>query len=160
MTAWEFTFASIDGGALPLEQFRGKVMLVVNTASHCGLTPQYEGLETLYRSYRDGGFVLLGVPSNDFGQQEPGTAEEIKTFCTAKFAVDFPLAGKESVVGETAHPFYRWVVAEKGQEAAPRWNFHKVLIGRDGEIAGVYGSRIPPADLAVSIRAALDTPAA
>ena len=96
MTAWDFSFASIDGGDLPLAQYRGKVVLVVNTASYCGLTPQYEGLQGLYRSYRDGGFVLLGVPSNDFGQQEPGTAAEIKTFCTTKFAVDFPLAGKKA----------------------------------------------------------------
>jgi glutathione peroxidase len=155
MTAWDFNFASIDGEALPLAQYRGRVVLVVNTASFCGLTPQYEGLETLYRTYRDDGFVLLGVPSNDFGQQEPGSAEEIRSFCTTRFAVDFPLAGKESVVGNTAHPFYRWVVAERGQDAAPRWNFHKVLIGRDGEIAGVFGSRTPPVELATPIEAAL-----
>jgi glutathione peroxidase len=157
MTAWDFSFTSLGGGDLPLAGFRDKVVLVVNTASFCGLTPQYERLEALYKRYRDQGFVLLGVPSNDFGAQEPGSPEEIRSFCTTKFAVDFPLAGKESVVGETAHPFYRWVVAEKGNEAAPRWNFHKILIGRDGEIAGVFGSRTVPdaAEITAAVESAL-----
>jgi len=144
MSAWDFSFASIDGGDLPLAQFRGKVVLVVNTASRCGLTPQYEAMEALYRRYRDDGFVLLGVPSNDFAGQEPGTEAEIKEFCTTRFSVDFPLAGKAQVIGDEAHPFYRWVVAERGADAAPRWNFHKVLIGRDGTIAGIFSSRTVP----------------
>jgi glutathione peroxidase len=161
MTAWDFSFSSIDGGDLPLDRFRGHALLVVNTASQCGLTPQYEGLEALYRRYRDRGLEVLGVPSNDFGQQEPGTESEIKAFCTTRFKVDFPLAGKESVVGDTAHPFYRWIVAEKGADAAPRWNFHKVLIGRNGVIAGVFGSRTAPdaKELVGAIEAALEAPA-
>ena len=162
MTAWDFDFSSIDGGALPLQSLQGRVVLVVNTASQCGLTPQYAGLETLHRRYRDQGFAVLGVPSNDFGAQEPGSESQIKSFCTTRFAVDFPMTGKASVVGQTAHPFYRWLVAEKGPEAAPRWNFHKVLIGRDGGIAAVFGSRTPPeaAEIAAAIETALAAPAA
>jgi glutathione peroxidase len=144
MTAWDFGFTTIDGAPLPLAEFRGKVVLVVNTASFCGLTPQYAGLQALHRHRQGDGLVVLGVPSNDFGRQEPGTADEIREFCTTRFAIDFPLAAKEMVVGAGAHPFYRWLVAEKGEDAAPRWNFHKVLIGRDGAIAGVFGSRTPP----------------
>jgi glutathione peroxidase len=155
MTAWDFEFTALGGGDLPLARYQGNVVLVVNTASQCGLTPQYDGLETLYRTYRDRGFVLLGVPSNDFGEQEPGGPDEIASFCSTRFAVDFPLAGKAVVVGEAAHPFYRWVVAEKGPSAAPRWNFHKVLIGRDGAIAGVFGSRTVPG--APELKGAIET---
>ena len=160
MSAWDFGFSSIDGGELPLAQYRGQVVMVVNTASRCGLTPQYEALEGIYRQYRDRGFVLLGVPSNDFAGQEPGTEAEIKSFCTTKFAVDFPLTGKSSVIGAEAHPFYRWVVAERGDAAAPRWNFHKILVGRDGEIAGIFSSRTVPdaAEVTGAIETALESP--
>jgi glutathione peroxidase len=162
MTAWDFSFTTIDGDPLPLGTFRDQAVLVVNTASFCGLTPQYEGLQALYARYKDSGLQVLGVPSNDFGAQEPGTPEEIKGFCTTRFKVDFPLAGKETVVGAAAHPFYRWVVGQKGPDAAPRWNFHKVLIGRDGAIAGVFGSRTTPQapELTEAIEAALAAPAA
>ncbi len=144
MSAYDFAFRTIDGDDLPFDSFKGKVVLVVNTASACGLTPQYAGLEALYRQYRDQGLVVLGVPANDFGRQEPGTEAEIKEFCTTKFAVDFPMASKETVIGETAHPFYLWVKAELGEDAAPKWNFHKYLIGKDGGIAGTFGSRTVP----------------
>jgi glutathione peroxidase len=144
MSAYDFSFHAIDGGALPLETFRGKAVLVVNTASQCGLTPQYSALEALYRQYRDQGLVVLGVPANDFGQQEPGTNAEIQAFCTSRFQVSFPMAAKETVVGPTAHAFYRWAVAEAGEDAAPKWNFHKYLIGPDGGLAAVFASKTAP----------------
>jgi len=144
MSAHDFSFKSIDGGALPLSAYRGKAVLVVNTASFCGFTPQYKELEALWRKYRARGLVVLGVPSNDFGEQEPGSATEIKSFCETNYAVDFPLAAKERVIGPEAHPFYRWVAGELGEDAAPRWNFHKYLVGPEGELAGMWPSRVAP----------------
>ena len=150
MTAYDFSFRKIDGGELPLAAWRGKPVLVVNTASECGYTPQYAALEKLWRRYRDQGFVLLAVPSNDFGAQEPGTAAEIKAFCETHYQIDFPLAAKEKVIGRDAHPFYRWIVAELGEGGAPRWNFHKYLIGPAGSIAGAWPSRVDPIDHAIT----------
>jgi glutathione peroxidase len=153
-SAYDFSFRSIDGGALPLSNFKGKAVLVVNVASQCGLTPQYSGLEALWKENRDKGLVILGVPANDFGAQEPGTEQEIKTFCETRFAVDFPMAAKEPVIGAEAHPFYKWVASELGEDAAPKWNFHKYLIGRDGSIAATFGSRTAPD--APELKAAID----
>ena len=150
MSAYDFSFRKIDGGDLALSQWRGKPVLIVNTASECGYTPQYAELEALWQRYRDKGFVLLGVPSNDFGGQEPGSEAEIKRFCERNYQVDFPLAAKEPVVGRQAHPFYRWVSAQLGDGGAPRWNFHKYLIGPDGAIAGAWPSRISPTDPAIT----------
>lgn len=150
MSAYDFAFRRIDGGALPLALWRGKPMLIVNTASECGFTPQYAELETLWRRYRDRGFILLGVPCNDFGGQEPGSEAEIKEFCETRYAVDFPLAAKETVVGPEAHPFYRWIAAELGEGATPRWNFHKYLIGPDGALAGSWPSRVAPLSAAIT----------
>jgi glutathione peroxidase len=144
MTAYEFSFPSIDGEQLKLADWRGRPVLVVNTASFCGFTPQYKALEALWRRYKVRGLVVLGVPSNDFGQQEPGTAKEIKEFCETNYDIDFPLAEKQKVVGADAHPFYRWVVAELGEGAAPRWNFHKYLVAPDGTLAGTWPSRVDP----------------
>ena len=144
MSFHDIAATTIDGQPQQLSDYKGKVLLVVNTASYCGLTPQYEGLEALYARYREQGLVVIGVPANDFGKQEPGTEQEIKTFCTTRFSVDFPLASKEQVIGGEAHPFYKWAVAELGEDAAPKWNFHKYLIGKDGRIAGVFGSRTVP----------------
>lgn len=157
-SAHDFTFRSIDGEPLPLSNFAGKVLLVVNVASQCGLTPQYEGLEALWRDMRGNGLVVLGVPANDFGAQEPGTENEIKTFCETRFAVDFPMTAKEHVIGPDAHPLYRWVAKELGEDAAPRWNFHKYLFARDGSIAGTFGSRTAPdtPELKAAIVEALD----
>ena len=156
-TAYDFSFRSIDGGALPLSTFKGKALLVVNVASQCGLTPQYSGLEALWKANRDKGLVVLGVPANDFGSQEPGTEKEIKTFCETRFAVDFPMTAKEHVIGAEAHPLYKWVASELGDAATPKWNFHKYLFGRDGAIAGTFGSRTEPGapDLAAAIKDAL-----
>lgn len=143
-TAYDFSFRSIDGEPMPLTAFRGKALLVVNVASQCGLTPQYSGLEALWKANREKGLVVLGVPANDFGAQEPGTEREIKTFCETRFAVDFPMTAKEHVIGPDAHPLYKWLAQELGEDAAPKWNFHKYLFGRDGTIAGTFGSRLAP----------------
>lgn len=155
MNAHDFTFQSIDGVPLPLKAWAGRPVLVVNTASFCGYTPQYTGLEKLAQTYRDRGFVLLGVPSNDFGAQEPGSEAEIKAFC-ATFSVSFPLTKKEKVVGADAHPFYRWVAAEPGA-GAPRWNFHKYLVGGDGRLAAAWPSSAAPQskEVVAAIEAAL-----
>lgn len=145
-TAYDFTFTSIEGEPLPLSGYRGKVVLLVNTASRCGFTPQYADLQEVWSRYRDRGLVVLGVPSNDFGGQEPGSEAQIKEFCEVNFAVDFPLTSKEQVKGAGAHPFYLWAVTELGREAAPRWNFHKYLIGPDGQLAGWFATRTKPTD--------------
>lgn len=149
MTAHDFTFPAIEGGELPMKAWAGKAVLVVNTASFCGFTPQYRELEAIWRKYRDRGLVVLGVPSNDFGQQEPGKAAEIKQFCET-FDVSFPLADKQVVVGADAHPFYRWIVAELGAGGAPRWNFHKFLIAPDGTLRGGWPSSVKPDAAAIT----------
>lgn len=140
----EFSFTSIDGGPMPMSGFAGRAVLVVNTASLCGFTHQYGALQRLFETYRERGLVVLGVPSNDFGGQEPGTATEIKEFCEVNFAVDFPLTEKQVVKGEGAHPFFREVVAELGPQAAPRWNFHKFLVTPEGRLAGTWPSQVEP----------------
>jgi glutathione peroxidase len=145
-TAYDFAFTAIDGQPLPLSTYKGHPVLVVNTASKCGLTPQYEGLEALYKDYRDRGLVVLGVPCNQFAGQEPGTEAEIQDFCTLNFNVDFPLTAKTDVKGDTAHPFYKWAEAELGEAAEPKWNFHKILIGPGGEALAAFGSRTEPLD--------------
>ena len=125
---------SIGGGPLPTGNYKGQVVLLVNTASLCGFTGQYRGLEALWRKYKDKGLVVLGVPSNDFGGQEPGSNDEIKRFCEASFDVTFPLADKQAVIGPDAHPLYRWAAVQTGPLGTPSWNFHKILIGRDGRV--------------------------
>jgi glutathione peroxidase len=144
MSAHDFSFTTIDGQQLPLKSYAGKAVLVVNTASFCGFTPQYKGLEAIWRKYRARGLVVLGVPSNDFGEQEPGSATEIKQFCETNYDIDFPLTTKQHVVGAAAHPFYKWVAAELGEDAAPRWNFHKYLVAPDGSLAGAWPSKVTP----------------
>jgi glutathione peroxidase len=143
-TAYDFSFTSISGEPLPLAQFKGKPVLVVNTASECGFTPQYEELQTLHERYGPRGLVVLAVPSNDFGGQEPGSDSDIKEFCTVNYGVNFGLASKEHVKGDEAHPFYRWAREQKGALAAPKWNFHKYLIAPDGTLAEWYASTTSP----------------
>ncbi len=156
-TAGAFTFEGIDGKPLALADFAGKVLLVVNTASLCGFTRQYEGLQKLHERYADKGFAVIGVPSNDFGGQEPKAESDIKSFCETTFGVTFPLAAKTVVVGPKAHGFYAWAVAQLGAKAAPRWNFHKYLVGRDGRLVASFGTSVEPdaADLVKAIEAAL-----
>jgi glutathione peroxidase len=125
---------SIGGGPIPTASYRGRVVLLVNTASQCGFTKQYRGLEAVWRRYKDQGLVVLGVPSNDFGGQEPDRNDEIKRFCEATFDITFPLADKQIVSGSGAHPLYRWAAARTGTLGTPSWNFHKILIGRDGRV--------------------------
>lgn len=156
-SAYDFSFKTIEGKPLPLTTFENKVVLVVNTASACGLTPQYEGLEKLYSDYKGKGLVVLGVPCNQFAGQEPGTEAEIKGFCETKFGVDFPLTSKVDVKGPDAHPFYTWAEKGLGEPAVPVWNFHKILVGRDGHLIRAFGPRTDPLDAEVvgAVEAAL-----
>ena len=149
-SAHEYSFQTIDGQPLPLTSFRDKVVLVVNTASQCGLTPQYDGLEQLYSDYKDRGLVVLGVPCNQFAGQEPGTEAEIKEFCETRFNIDFPLTAKVDVKGDAAHPFYKWARDQLGEPAEPVWNFHKILIGKSGEALQAFGPRTDPLDTEVT----------
>jgi glutathione peroxidase len=143
MTAWNFTFTSIDGKPMPLSDFRGKVLLVVNTASFCGFTRQYKTLQALHEKYAAKGFAVIGVPSNDFNQETKDEAE-IKGFCEGMFGVTFPLTNKNVVKGDGAHPFYKWASEAMGADKAPKWNFHKYLIGRDGKLVASYVSKVEP----------------
>jgi glutathione peroxidase len=143
-TAYAFSFKTLDGKDLNLAERIGRPVLVVNTASLCGYTPQYAGLETLWTRYRDRGLLVIGVPSNDFGGQEPGGASEIHD-TAHRHGVTFPLSEKVSVKGEAAHPFYRWAALQRPGET-PRWNFHKYLVGRDGTLAAAFASAVEPTD--------------
>jgi glutathione peroxidase len=144
-TAYAFSFIPVEGNKeFSLLDFKGKVILVVNTASKCCFTSQYADLEKLYKEYKDQGFVIVGVPSNDFGSQEPGTNEEIATFCQLNYAVTFPMTKKETVSGEKPHPFYRWAKETLGFGTAPKWNFHKYLINRQGKLIDYFNSTTSP----------------
>jgi len=125
-------------------ELKGKVVFIVNTASQCGFTPQYKELQALWERFRDKQFVLLGIPSNDFGNQEPGNAAEIREFCEANYDANFPMTEKISVKGEDAHPFYQWVATYKEGAAIPKWNFHKIIIDRDGRLAAWFDSATEP----------------
>ncbi len=135
---------SLQDQPVSLCQFGGKVVLVVNTASHCGYTPQYEGLEKLYQRYRERGLVVLGFPANDFGSQEPGTNKQIAQFCEANYGVSFPMFAKTSVVGANANPLYRELATRTGQR--PQWNFYKYLLDRSGRPVASFGSAVEPSD--------------
>ena len=144
MSAHDFTFEAIDGSAMPLERFRGKALLIVNTASACGYTPQYAELQALWGELRDRGLVVIGVPSNDFGQQEPGSGPEIQAFCSRNYGVDFPLTAKQRVVGSDPHPFFSWIEGQFGEAMRPRWNFHKYLVDADGNLVGGWPAKVRP----------------
>ena len=145
MTASAFSFAGLDGGDIRLAAYAGKPILVVNTASQCGYTPQYAGLQELWTRYRDRGLMIIAVPSNDFGGQEPGGASEINKTAHDEYHITVPLAEKVTVKGPSAHPFYKWAALERPGDS-PRWNFHKYLIGKDGRIAAVFSTQIEPTD--------------
>jgi glutathione peroxidase len=142
MSIFEYELETIAGQPTTLAEHRGKVMLLVNVASKCGFTRQYDGLQKLWETYRDQGLVVLGFPSNDFGGQEPGTNEEIAAFCTGNFGVDFPMYGKISVKGKERHPLYGHLVERTGEEV--NWNFNKFLVDREGNVVRRFNSRVEP----------------
>ncbi len=145
MTAYAFSFAALKNGEIRLADYAGKPILIVNTASQCGYTPQYAGLQELWQRYHERGLMIVGVPSNDFGGQEPGGVAEIEHTAQQGYGVAFPLAAKVEVRGAGQHPFYKWAAAEKPLEL-PRWNFHKYLIGRDGHIVASFATQVEPTD--------------
>lgn len=158
MSIYPFNVKNINQEEISLSEYKGKVLLIVNTASECGLAPQLEGLQKLHQNYQDQGFSVLGFPSNQFMNQEPLEGEEIAAFCSTQYGVDFPLFDKIMVNGEKAHPLYRYLVNEtKGKKI--KWNYTKFLIGRDGEILERFGSLTAPEKLEDSIVEALSTPA-
>ena len=142
--AYDFAFKDLDGSELSLAEFRDKVIIVVNVASQCGFTNQYEDMQKIWEKYQAKGVVMLGIPSNDFGQQEPGSNKEIKNFCEAKFGITFPMTGKVSVKGSEAHPFYIWAKENHGKSAVPKWNFHKIIINKEGKIEKTFSSMTNP----------------
>lgn len=144
-SAYDYSFKQLGSDKpMPLAEYKGKVLLIVNTASKCGFTKQYDALEKLHEAYKDEGLVVLGVPSNDFGGQEPGSEEEISRFCKLNYGVTFPMAGKESVSGDSAHPFYLWAKNTLGFGTAPKWNFHKYLVDRNGRLVDYFNSTTSP----------------
>ncbi len=157
-TAFDFAFVDLNGQPQALEQYRGKVLLLVNVASKCGFTPQYEGLEALWREYGPRGLVVIGFPCDQFGHQEPGNAEEIRNFCSLTYDVDFPLSDKVDVNGDRAHPLWQWLKEEKSGLLGTRgikWNFSKFLIGSDGKVRERYAPTDKPESLRGDIEAAL-----
>jgi glutathione peroxidase len=157
-TIYDFEATAIDGQAVPLSRFRDQVMLIVNTASACGFTPQFAGLEKLHQTYGQRGLAVLGFPCNQFGSQDPGSNEEIGAFCQRNYGVSFPMMGKIEVNGADAHPLYRWLTAEApgilGSKAI-KWNFTKFLVGKDGRVIKRYAPQDAPEKLAKDIEAAL-----
>jgi glutathione peroxidase len=144
MTFYDFTINSLNGQPFNLDRFRGKKVVVVNVASECGLTPQYTELEHLNKEYKDAGVAFIGVPCNDFGGQEPGTADEIQNFCSVNYGVTFPLTEKVHTVGEQIHPLYQWLTAETGEEVT--WNFQKFLIDEEGKVVKSIAPSVTPTD--------------
>ncbi len=143
-TLYDFTMKDIDGKDVKLSKFKGKVVMVVNVASKCGLTPQYKSLEALYRENKDKGFVILGFPANNFGSQEPGTEVEIKEFCSLNYDVTFPMFAKISVKGEDEHALYKWLVANSDRQEDIEWNFAKFIIGKDGKVVKRISPKVAP----------------
>ena len=142
--AYEFKFNDIDGSELNLSDYKNKVIIIINVASKCGFTKQYEDMQNIWEKYENKGVVIIGVPSNDFGNQEPGNNKEIKNFCEAKFGISFMLTEKVSVKGDKAHAFYKWAEKNHGKSAIPKWNFHKIIIGKNGKVNDVFTSITNP----------------
>ncbi|MCE2565989.1 glutathione peroxidase [Komagataeibacter sp. FNDCF1] len=143
-TIYDFILPALHGPDIDMSRLRGKPILIVNTASKCGFTPQYEGLQNLWTTWRGHDLMVIGVPSNDFGAQEPGTADQIATFCQRNYNVTFPLAARSHVRGPQAIPLFRWLAREGGFLSLPRWNFYKYLIGRDGQLVNWFTSITSP----------------
>jgi len=142
--AYDFNFKDLDGSDLKLNEYKDKVIIVINVASKCGFTKQYEDMQNVWEKYQSKGIIMLGVPSNDFGNQEPGSNKDIKNFCEAKFGISFPMTEKVSVKGDKAHPFYLWAKKNHGESAVPKWNFHKIIINKKGKIAETFSSITNP----------------
>ena len=142
--AYDFNFNDLDGSVIKLSEFKDKVIVIVNVASQCGFTNQYEDMQQIWDKYQNSGLVIIGVPSNDFGNQEPGSSTDIKNFCEAKFGITFPMTEKVLVKGENAHPFYLWARKNYGKSAIPKWNFHKIIINKKGKVAETFSSITSP----------------
>ena len=141
--AYDFNFKGIDEGEIKLEDFQNKVIVVVNVASRCGFTNQYDDLQTLWTTYQNKGLIVVGLPTNDF-KQEPGSNNDIKDFCESNFNISFPMSEKINVLGKNMHPFFKWAKDNHGKAAIPKWNFHKIIIGKDGKIADTFSSITKP----------------
>ena len=142
--AYDFNFNDLDGSLLKLSEYKDKVIVVINVASQCGFTKQYNDMQKVWENYQNKGVIMLGVPSNDFGRQEPGSNKEIKKFCESKFGITFPMTEKVSVKGSNAHPFYKWAKENFGRNAVPKWNFHKIIIGKNGKVFDTFASMTKP----------------
>ena len=142
--AYDFNFNDLDGSVLNLSEYKDKIIVVINVASQCGFTKQYADMQKVWEKYEKKGIIVLGVPSNDFGNQEPGSSKEIKNFCEAKFGITFPMTEKVIVKGPAAHPFYLWAEKNYGKSAVPKWNFHKIIINKEGKIADTFSSITNP----------------
>ena len=143
-TLFDFKINSINGGELNLSSFKGKTILLVNVASKCGFTNQYDDLQNLYDNFKDKGLIVIGIPTNQFGGQEPGSEKEIKNFCETNFNITFPMTSKYEVKGANAHPIYIWAKDTFGKSTVPKWNFHKILINKDGKIEDTFASFTGP----------------
>ena len=141
--AHEFSFKNIDGDKINLQNYKDNVIVVVNVASRCGFTNQYEDLQKLWSRYKDKNLLVVGIPTNNF-KQEPGSNKDIKNFCETNFNVNFPMTEKMDVIGENAHPFFKWAKENHGRNAVPKWNFHKIIIGKDGKVADTFASITRP----------------
>ena len=141
--AYQYEFKDINGKSLKLDNYKDKIILVVNVASRCGYTPQYNELQKLWTDYKDKNLVIIGVPTNNF-KQEPGSNKEIKDFCETNFGISFPITEKINVIGKNAHPFYKWAKEDYGLGAIPKWNFHKILIGKNGKVIDTFASFTKP----------------
>ena len=141
--AYDFEFNSIEGDKIKLNDYKNKVLIVVNVASRCGYTPQYDGLQKLWSNYKNKDVIVIGVPTNNF-KQEPGNNKEIKDFCEANFGINFPMTEKIDVIGKDAHPFYKWAKKNHGIGAIPKWNFHKIIIGKNGKVVDTFASFTKP----------------
>jgi len=146
MRVYQFTFQSLTGANMPLERWTGQPILLVNSASECGFTPQYTGLQKIWAEYRPSGLVVLGIPCNDFGGQEPGSNEEIAAFCTEKYSVTFPMTTRQSIIGPSPHPLFIAMREEFTSDILPKWNFHKYLFGRDGDLIEHFPSTTETGD--------------
>ena len=138
--AYDFRFLNIDGKPLNLSDYKGKALIIINVASQCGFTSQYQDMQKVWENYKSQNVVMIGVPSNDFGKQEPGSNQEIKNFCESKFGITFPITEKVSVKGPEAHPLYLWAKNNHGSSAVPKWNFHKIIINKEGKIEKTFSS--------------------